>query len=69
MAVRTDAGVTADSHAWPVFSVDTCDALGIEDRRVAPNALQIMYAWDESLDATLHPSIACWQTSFSLGRS
>ncbi|EMA25176.1 hypothetical protein C443_03234 [Haloarcula argentinensis DSM 12282] len=36
MPAGTDAGVTPDSHAWPVFSVDTCDALGAEDQGVAP---------------------------------
>ncbi|WP_268237891.1 hypothetical protein [Haloarcula argentinensis] len=42
MPAGTDAGVTPDSHAWPVFSVDTCDALGAEDRGVAPIVLQVM---------------------------
>jgi hypothetical protein len=35
MTAGTDAGVTPDSHARPVLSVDRCDALGVEDRRVA----------------------------------
>jgi len=35
MAAGTDAGVTPNSHAGPVLSVDRRDALGVEDRRVA----------------------------------
>ncbi|AAV44516.1 unknown (plasmid) [Haloarcula marismortui ATCC 43049] len=35
MTTGTDAGVTPDSHAGPVLSVDRRDALGVEDRRVA----------------------------------
>lgn len=35
MTAGTDAGVTPDSHARPVLSVDTRDALGVEYRRVA----------------------------------
>jgi len=35
MTVKTDAGVTSDSHAGPVLSVDRRNALGVEDRRVA----------------------------------
>ncbi len=40
MTTGTDAGVTPDSHAGPVLSVDRRDALGVEDRRVAPSVLQ-----------------------------